>query len=73
MTRSALELYRLGRAHVNAGRHAAARSVFALAASRTDDHDLQARIAGALAVVVIRQGDPETAERLCRELVAARR
>jgi tetratricopeptide (TPR) repeat protein len=67
MTLSAAELYRRGRAHLNAGRNAAARRVLAQAAERTDDPDLSARIAGSLAAVVIRQGDPAAAERLCTE------
>jgi tetratricopeptide (TPR) repeat protein len=67
MTLSATELYRRGRAHLNAGQNAAARRVLALAAERTDDPDLRARITGSLAAVVIRQGDPATAERLCRD------
>lgn len=67
MTLSAAELYRRGRTHLNAGRNAAARRVLAQAAERTDDPDLRARIAGSLAAVVTRQGDPATAERLCRE------
>lgn len=67
MTLSAAELYRRGRAHLNAGRNAAARRMLARAAERTDDEDLRARIAGSLAAVVIRQGDPATAETLCNE------
>ena len=67
MTLSATELYRRGRAHLNAGQNAAARRVLALAAERTDDPDLRARITGSLAAVIIRQGDPATAERLCNE------
>ncbi|MET0830705.1 MAG: CHAT domain-containing protein [Microbacterium sp.] len=67
MTLSAAELYRRGRAHLNARQNAAARRVLAQAAERTDDPDLRARIAGSLAAVVIRQGDPATAERLCNE------
>lgn len=70
MTLSAVELHRRGRAHLNEGRNAAARRVLALAARRTEDADLRARIAGSLAAVTIRQGDPETAERLCREALA---
>ncbi|MFK4835193.1 CHAT domain-containing protein [Microbacterium sp. ZW T2_14] len=70
MTLTAAELYRRGRAHLNAGRNAAARREFALAAARTDDPDLLARIAGSTAAVVIRQGDPGAAERLCREALA---
>ena len=67
MTLSATELYRRGRAHLNAGQNAAARRVLARAAERTDDPDLRARIAGSLAAVEMRQGDPATAERLCIE------
>ncbi|MFT4135245.1 CHAT domain-containing protein [Microbacterium sp.] len=65
MTLSAAELYRRGRAHLNAGRNAAARRVLGLAAERADDPDLRARIAGSLAAVTIRQGDAALAERLC--------
>ena len=70
MTLTAGELYRRGRAHLNAGRNAAARRELVRAAARTDDPDLQARIAGSMAAVVIRQGDPEAAERLCEEALA---
>ena len=45
MTLSAAELYRRGRAHLNAGRNAAARRTLGLAAERTRDPDLRARIA----------------------------
>ena len=72
MTLSATELYRRGRAHLNAGQNAAARRVLAQAAERTDDPDLRARIAGSLAAVVMRQGDPATAERLCTEALQSR-
>ncbi len=65
MTLSAEELYRRGRAHLNAGQNAAARRDLARAAERTDDPDLRAHITGSLAAVVTRQGDPEAAERLC--------
>lgn len=41
-----------------------------LAAERTDDPDLRARIAGSLAALTIRQGDPDAAEQLCREALA---
>jgi len=70
MTLSAAELYRRGRAHLNAGRNAAARRELARAAARTDDPDLRARIAGSTAAVIVRQGDPAQAERLCREALA---
>ncbi|MBO0980781.1 CHAT domain-containing protein [Microbacterium sp. SD291] len=70
MKLSAAELHRQGRAHLNAGRNAAARRVLKLAAERTDDQDLRARIAGSLAALTIRQGDPEAAEQLCREALA---
>ncbi len=72
MTLSAAELYRRGRAHLNARQNAAARRVLAQAAERTDDPDLRARIAGSLAAVVIRQGDPATAEQLCNEALQRR-
>jgi tetratricopeptide (TPR) repeat protein len=71
MTLSAAELYRRGRAHLNAGQNAAARRVLAQASERADDADLRARIAGSLAAVVMRQGDPATAERLCTEALHA--
>lgn len=70
MRLSASELHRRGRAHLNAGQNAAARRVLLLAAQRTDDADLRARIAGSLAALTIRQGDPEAAEQLCREALA---
>lgn len=70
MTLTADELYRRGRAHLNAGRNAAARRVFALAEQRTADPDLLARIAGSLAAVIIRQGEPDLAEQVCRAALA---
>ncbi len=70
MRLSAAELHRRGRAHLNAGQNAAARRVLLLAAERTCDADLRARIAGSLAALTIRQGDPEAAEQLCREALA---
>jgi tetratricopeptide (TPR) repeat protein len=69
---SAVELHRRGRAHLNAGQNAPARRVLLLAAQRTDDSDLRARIAGSLAALTIRQGDPAGAEQLCREALALR-
>ena len=70
MKLSAAELHRRGRAHLNSGQNAAARRVLLLAAQRTDDPDLRARIAGSLAALTIRQGDPDAAELLCREALA---
>lgn len=70
MTLTAVELYRRGRAHLNAGRNAAARRDLVLAGERTADTDLRARIAGSMAAVVIRQGDPSKAELICREALA---
>ncbi|MEV4687114.1 CHAT domain-containing protein [Microbacterium sp. LWH3-1.2] len=70
MTLTAAELYRRGRAHLNAGRNAAARRELTRAAARTDDPDLRARIAGSMAAVVIRQGDPQAAAHLCEEALA---
>ena len=70
MRPTAAELHRRGRAHLNAGRNAAARRVLVLAAQRTDDPDLRARIAGSLAALTIRQGDPDAAEQLCRDALA---
>lgn len=70
MTLSAAELHRRGRAHLNAGRNAAARRALVLAAERTDDADLSARIAGSLAALKIRQGEPDAAEELCRDALA---
>ncbi|GAA4491683.1 CHAT domain-containing protein [Microbacterium panaciterrae] len=70
MTLSAAELHRRGRAYLNAGQNAAARRVLSLAAERTDDPDLRARIAGSLAALTTRQGDPEAAEGLCRQALA---
>ena len=70
MTLSAAELHRRGRAHLNAGQNAAARRALSLAMRRTDDPDLRARIAGSLAALTIRQGDPAAAEALCLEALA---
>ncbi|GAB3603658.1 CHAT domain-containing protein [Microbacterium aureliae] len=70
MTLSAQELYKRGRAHLNAGRNAAARRLLLRAAERTDDPDLIARIDGSLAALVIRQGDPQTAERMCADALS---
>nr|WP_208382473.1 CHAT domain-containing protein [Microbacterium ulmi] len=44
--------------------------MLARAAAATDDGDLRARIAGSLAAVTIRQGDPAAAERMCRAALA---
>lgn len=70
MRLSAAELHRRGRAHLNAGQNAAARRVLLLAGQRTDDPDLRARIAGSLAALTIRQGDPDAAAQLCQQALA---
>lgn len=44
--------------------------MLALAAARTDDPDLLARIAGSQAAVTIRQGEPEAAARMCHDALA---
>lgn len=67
MTLSAQALYQRGLAHGNAGRNAAARRDLLAARRRTTDPDLRARIAGTLSYVAARTGDPDGAERLCRE------
>jgi tetratricopeptide (TPR) repeat protein len=72
MTLSATELYKRGRGHLNAGRNAAARRLLQLAADRSSDADLSARITGSLAALVIRQGDPETAEQMCLQALRHR-
>ncbi|MEJ1156511.1 CHAT domain-containing protein [Microbacterium marmarense] len=64
---SATQLYTRGVEHGNAGRNAAARRDLRLAQARTVDPDLRARIAGTLAYIASRTGDPATAEALCRE------
>lgn len=67
MTLSAEDLYRRGVELSNAGRNAAARAALTTAQARDPDPDLRARIAGTLAYVVARTGDPSGAERLCRD------
>ena len=71
MTLSAAELYQRGIDHGNAGRNAAARRALATARARTTDPDLQARIAGTLSYIAARTGDPDGAEQLCRDALAA--
>jgi len=66
VTLSAEELHRRGVEHGNAGRNAAARRALVTAAARAVDADLQTRIAGTLAYLAARTGDPESAESLCR-------
>jgi tetratricopeptide (TPR) repeat protein len=70
MTLSAVDLYERARSHLNAGRTAAARRALARASERTDDTELLAKIDGSLAAAIIRQGDPVTAEELCRAALA---
>ncbi|MFD6701045.1 MULTISPECIES: CHAT domain-containing protein [unclassified Microbacterium] len=65
MTLTADELYRRGRAQLNAGRNAAARREFLRARARTEDPNLRARIAGSIAAITIRQGDRTSAEAVC--------
>ncbi|MDQ4213889.1 CHAT domain-containing protein [Microbacterium sp. ASV81] len=67
MTLSAEELYRRGRAQLNAGRNAAARRELLRARARTEDPNLLARIAGSLAAITIRQGERASAEAVCLE------
>jgi len=71
VTLSAEELYRRGVELSNAGRNAAARKALTAAQARDPDPDLRARIAGTLAYVVARTGDPDGAERLCRGALEA--
>ncbi|WP_045251297.1 CHAT domain-containing protein [Microbacterium azadirachtae] len=70
MTLTAEELYRRGRAQLNAGRNAAARQALLRARTRTEDPNLRARIAGSLAAITIRQGDRASAEAICLEALA---
>lgn len=67
VTLTADELYRRGRAQLNAGRNAAARRELLRARSRTADPNLRARIAGSIAAITIRQGDRASAEAVCLE------
>jgi len=67
VTLTADELYRRGRAELNAGRNAAARRDFLRARARTEDANLRARIAGSVAAITIRQGDRASAEAICVE------
>ena len=67
VTLTADELYRRGRAQLNAGRNAAARREFLRARARTEDPNLHARIAGSIAAITIRQGDRASAEAICLE------
>ncbi len=70
VTLTAEELYRRGRAQLNAGRNAAARQALLRARTRTEDPNLRARIAGSLAAITIRQGDRASAEAICLEALA---
>lgn len=70
MVLTARRLYERGVEHGNAGRNAAARRALHAAQTRTEDPDLRARIAGTLAYVASRTGEPELAEQLCREGLA---
>ncbi|GAB6858702.1 CHAT domain-containing protein [Microbacterium xylanilyticum] len=70
VTLTAEELYRRGRAQLNAGRNAAARRELLRARARTEDPNLRARIAGSLAAITIRQGDRASAEAICVEALA---
>ncbi|MGZ0711841.1 CHAT domain-containing protein (plasmid) [Coraliomargarita sp. W4R53] len=63
---SAKELYDRGVEHGNAGRNAAARRDLRAAERRASDPDMRARIAGTLAYIASRTGDPVAAESLCR-------
>jgi len=65
VTLTADELYRRGRAQLNAGRNAAARREFLRARARTEDPNLRARIAGSIAAITIRKGDRASAEAVC--------
>jgi hypothetical protein len=70
VTLSADELYRRGVEHANTGRNATARRALETARDRTTDADLRARIAGTLSYIAARTGDPDGAERVCREALA---
>lgn len=67
MRLTAAELHARGVALGNQGRLAAARRVLGIAAERAETHDERARIAGTLAYVLTRTGQPDEAERICRE------
>lgn len=70
VTLTAEELYRRGRAQLNAGRNAAARHDLLRARARTEEPNLRARIAGSLAAITIRQGDRASAEAICLEALS---
>lgn len=71
MTPTADELHRRGLRLTNERRYADARRVLDQAAAAAVDPDLAARIAGTLSYVLVQTGDPQAAERLCRDAVAA--
>ncbi len=63
----AAELHRRGVDEANRRHFARATRTLTTAAARTDDADLRGRIAGTLAYVLGQTGEPEAAERMCRE------
>lgn len=70
MRSSAAELHRRGVDQANRRHYAAALRTLAAAASRTDDPDLRARIAGTRAYALGQTGQPDAAERMCRDALA---
>ncbi len=70
MTRSAESLHLAAVDLANRGKLTAAERALARAASRTDDIDLHARIAGTLALVRVRMGQLDEAEQMCAEALA---
>ncbi|MFE6735871.1 CHAT domain-containing protein [Microbacterium sp. NPDC057650] len=70
MRLGAAELHRRGVDEANRRRFAAATRSLTTATARTDDPDLRARIAGTRAYVLGQTGQPDAAERMCRDALA---
>ncbi|MGA0566641.1 CHAT domain-containing protein [Rathayibacter sp. KR2-224] len=66
---TALEYYERGLTQSNAGRHAAARRSLVEAATRAEDANLRARIAGTRAYLLIAIGRLDEAAELCRDAI----
>ncbi|MFE6996304.1 CHAT domain-containing protein [Microbacterium sp. NPDC057659] len=71
MRLTAAELHERGKDAANRRRFAASRRALLTAQKRTDDPDLLARVAGTLAYVLAQTGEPDAAERMCRDALGA--
>ncbi|UJP09451.1 CHAT domain-containing protein [Microbacterium sp. KUDC0406] len=70
MRLTAAELHARGKDAANHRRFAASRHALLSARERTDDPDLLARISGTLSYVLAQTGEPDAAERMCRDALA---